>query len=94
MLGKKDVKRERMHLRLDAVSKRKLERAAAYANQSVAEFVLSGALSVAEEVLESHEQHVLGEADWDTFLQALDQPPRPNKALKQGFRWYRSQQRR
>lgn len=89
MLGKSTVKRDRMHLRLDAASKRKLERAAAYAQQSVTDFVLSQALEAANQVLKSHEQHVLSTADWDSFCKALDRPPKPNKALKQGFRWYR-----
>jgi uncharacterized protein (DUF1778 family) len=89
MLTKLSPKRDRMHLRLDSTSKRKLERAAAYAERTVSEFVLSQALAAAEQVIESHEQHVLSTADWETFCKALDRPPRPNKALKQGFRWYR-----
>lgn len=90
MLNKTGPKRDRMHLRLDRASKRKLERAAAYAEKTVSEFVLSQALEAADQVLEAHEQHVLSTADWEAFCQALDQPPRPNKALKQGFRWYRA----
>lgn len=83
-------KRDRMHLRLDATTKRKLERAAAYAQSSVTDFVLSQAVEAAEQVLKMHEQHVLSTADWETFCEALDQPPEPNRALKEGFRWYRS----
>lgn len=83
-------KRDRMHLRLDAATKRKLERAAAYAQKSVTDFVLSQAVDAAEQVLKTHEQHVLSTADWETFCKALDRPPRPNKALKEGFRWYRA----
>ncbi len=91
MLTKASPKRDRMHLRLDSVSKRKLERAAAYTEKTVSEFVLSQALEAADQVLDAHEQHVLTTADWDAFCQALDRPPQPNKALKQGFRWYRAQ---
>jgi uncharacterized protein (DUF1778 family) len=91
MLTKTSPKRDRMHLRLDAASKRKLERAAAYAEKTVSEFVLSQALEAADQVLEAHEQHVLSTADWEAFCKALDRPPRPNKALKQGFRRYRAQ---
>lgn len=90
MLSKSTVKRDRMHLRLDAASKRKLERAASYAQKSITDFVLSQALEAANQVLKSHEQHVLSTADWDTFCKALDKPPKPNKTLKQGFRWYRT----
>jgi len=87
---KASPKRDRMHLRLDAASKRKLERAAAFAQKTVSEFVLSQALEAANQVLKSHDQHVLSTADWESICKALDRPPRPNNALKQGFRWYRA----
>jgi len=83
-------KRDRMHLRLDAATKRKLERAATYAQKSVTDFVLSQAVDAADQVLKTHEQHVLSTADWDTFCKALDRPAKPNRALKEGFRWYRT----
>lgn len=89
MLTKQQSKRERMHLRLNTVAKRKLERAASYAHKSVSEFVLLRALEAADEVIEAQEQNVLSAADWQAFYRALDKPPRPNKALKEGFRWYR-----
>lgn len=90
MLTKTSLKRDRMHLRLDVATKRKLERAAAYAQKSVSDFVLSQAVEAANQMLKAHEQHVLSTADWETFCKALDRPPKPNRALKQGFRWYRS----
>lgn len=90
MLTKATPKRDRMHLRLDAATKRKLERAAAYAQKSVTDFVLTQAMEAADQVLKTHEQHVLSTADWDTFCKALDHAPKPNRALKQGFRWYRT----
>ncbi|OGW61017.1 MAG: hypothetical protein A2V83_06935 [Nitrospirae bacterium RBG_16_64_22] len=90
MLTKAAPKRDRMHLRLDAASKRKLERAAAYARKSVTDFVLSQAVEAAEHVLKTHEQRVLSAADWEAFCKALDRPPKPNRALKEGFRWYRA----
>ena len=83
-------KRDRMHLRLDAATKRKLERAAAYAQKSVTDFVLSQAVEAADQMLKTHEQQVLSTADWETFCKALDRPPKPNRALKEGFRWYRA----
>ena len=91
MLTKASLKRDRMHLRLDAATKRKLERAAAYVQKSVSDFVLSQAVEAANEVLKTHEQHVLSTVDWETFCKALDRPPKPNRALKQGFRWNRSE---
>lgn len=90
MLTKTSLKRDRMHLRLDAATKRKLERAAAYAQKSVSDFVLSQAVEAANQVLKAHEHHVLSTADWESFCEALDRPPKPKRTLKQGFRWYRS----
>ncbi len=83
-------KRDRMHLRLDVATKRKLERAAAYTQKSVTDFVLSQAVEAADQLLKSHEQHTLSTADWETFCKALDRPPKPNRELKQGFHWYRA----
>jgi hypothetical protein len=34
-------------------------------------------------------QHVLTIAEWEAFCKALDRPAKPNRALKEGFRWYR-----
>ncbi len=97
MLTKTTPKRDRMHLRLDAATKRKLERAAAYAQKSVTDFVLSQAVEAADQVLKTRERHVLSAADWEAFCKALDRPPKPkdrppkpNRALKEGFRWYRA----
>lgn len=90
MLIKAARKRDRLHLRLDAATKRKLERAATYAQKSVTDFVLSQAIEAADQVLKTREQHVLSTADWEAFRKALDRPPKPNRALKEGFRWYRA----
>ena len=83
------IKQERMHLRLDAPSKRKLERAAAYARKSVSEFVLDQALAAAQRTIDEREKIVLSAVDWDAFYEALARPPRPKAELRSGFRWYR-----
>jgi len=79
------VKQERMHIRLDALSKRKLERAATYVHKSLSEFVLNQALHAADEVIHEHETVTLNEADWEIFLDALENPPKPSAKLKQAF---------
>jgi uncharacterized protein (DUF1778 family) len=85
MTNAETVKQERMHIRLDALSKQKLERAAAYAQKSLSEFVLSRALHAADEVIQEHETLTLNEADWEVFLDALENPPKPNAKLKRAF---------
>lgn len=34
--------------------------------------------------------HGLTIAEWEAFCKALDRPAKPNRALKEGFRWYRN----
>lgn len=83
------IKRDRMHLRVDAKTKRKLERAAAYAESSVSDFVLENAVAAAERVIDSHEKVTLPAQDWDLFYAALIDPPEPNAKLKKAARRYR-----
>jgi uncharacterized protein (DUF1778 family) len=78
-----------MHLRLDAESRRKLERAAAYTNRSLSEFVLANAVAAAERVIDEQESIVLGERDRDAFFDAILNPPKPNETLVEAMRWYR-----
>ena len=83
------VKRDRMHLRLDAKTKRKLARAAAYEQTSISDFVLGQAMAAADRVIEAHEKVTLSAADWDAFFEALMNPPEPNKKLRAAVRRYR-----
>ncbi len=84
-----EVKRDRMHLRMDARAKRTLERAAAYAETSVSDFVLANAVAAAERIIDSHEKVTLSARDWDVFYDALINPPEPNEKLKEAARRYR-----
>jgi uncharacterized protein (DUF1778 family) len=88
-----DLKRDRMHLRLDSKTKRKLERAAAYEDKAVSDFVLQNALAAADRVIDSHEQVTLSKTDWDIFFEALIKPPKANDALKKAARHYRERVR-
>ena len=81
--------RARVHLRMNAVSKRTLERAAAYEGITVNRFVLSSAIAAAERVIESKEKVVLSATDWDTFHDALLNPPQPKAVLSAATRRYR-----
>ena len=89
MAGTAETKRERLHLRLDAGSKRKLERAAAYEETTVSRFVVRNAVAAAEQVIEARERSVLPATDWDAFHDALLNPPAPNAVLQRAARRYR-----
>lgn len=82
-------KRDRMHLRLDARTKRKLERAAAYEETTLSDFVLANAVAAAERVIASHEKIALSAKDWEVFYDALVHPPEPNEKLREAARRYR-----
>ena len=75
------LKQERMHIRLDAISKQKIERAAAYLNKNISEFVINQAVSAANQVIKEHETVTLTLEDAQIFLDALENPPQPNKKL-------------
>ena len=83
------LKHARVHLRLDARTKHKLERAAAYEETTVSRFVLANAVAAAERVIEAREKIVLPATDWDAFHNALLNPPAPNAALRRAARRYR-----
>jgi uncharacterized protein (DUF1778 family) len=85
MTNAETIKQQRMHIRLDSLSKQKLERAAAYVHKSLSEFVLGQALHAADEVIYEHETLTLTQADWDVFLDALETPPKPSAKLKRAF---------
>lgn len=85
MANAETVKQARMHIRLDALSKQKLERAAAYTHKSLSEFVLGQALTAADQVIHEHETLTLKQADWEVFLDALENPPQSSARLKQAF---------
>ena len=84
-----ETRHERLNLRFDARTRRKLERAAAYEETTLSRFVLHNAVAAAERVIEAREGIVLPATDWDTFHDALLNPPAPNAALKRAARRYR-----
>lgn len=79
------TKQERMHIRLDALSKQKLEKAASYSHKKLSEFVLTQSLAAAENIINEHEQLTLSSADWTLFLDALENPPTKNAKLKEAL---------
>ena len=83
------IKQERIHIRLDADTKTRLEKAARFVHKSLSEFVLSHALDSANTVIEEHEKINLTQKDWHIFLDALDNPPAPNNKLKEAFKLHK-----
>lgn len=83
-----ESKDDRLQVRLDAVSKNVLQRAANYRRKTVSQFVLATALEEAEKVIRENEVVNLSGADWTIFFDALTNPPPPNAALREAFAKY------
>lgn len=88
-----ELKSDRIQVRIDEVTKNKIERAAHYEHQTLSEFVVIKAAAAADEILGEKEKVTLSEADWSVFFEALTNPSPPNKALKAAFRRYQKRPR-
>ncbi|MGV0006184.1 MAG: DUF1778 domain-containing protein [Candidatus Porifericomitaceae bacterium WSBS_2022_MAG_OTU9] len=85
MSNSESIKQQRMYIRIDSLAKQKLERAAAYVHKSLSEFVLGQAIQAADAVRRQHENISFTQADWNVFLDAMDNPPKPSAKLKRAF---------
>lgn len=75
----------RLGFRLDAETKRQVERAAALERRSVTDFCLTALTRATAETIAQHESLVLSERDRKAFFDALISPPRPNARLRRAF---------
>lgn len=81
-------RQERISLRLSPQSKAKLERAAAYSDKTLTDFVVDVALQKADSVVQEREVITLTPAGWEEFQRMLLHPPKPNKRLQKAFAEY------
>lgn len=75
----------RMEFRTKRHVKETIRMAAALSGVDDSAFAVSAAYQAALETISAHEQTVLAPEDRDTFFAALDNPPMPNKALRDAF---------
>jgi uncharacterized protein (DUF1778 family) len=78
---KRAIRDERIHLRLTPAEKRRIQAAAEAECKPLTSFVLDSALSAANQLLTGRHTLRLNAAQWKAFIEALDAPPRSNKAL-------------
>jgi uncharacterized protein (DUF1778 family) len=81
----RDLKTERMELRLAPSAKRLIQRAMSVSGLAAGDLAYEGA----RRVLEEHERMVLVGADRDAFLQALRDPREPAEKLVAALRRHR-----
>jgi len=56
--------------------------------KSLSEFVIHSAQQVADKIVEKHNTFLATEEDKKIFFNALVNPPKPNKALKEAYKTY------
>lgn len=80
------VKNNRINIRLSNDDKSILELAAQLNKQSLSAYIYDIAMKQAELDIKKKEKIVLADRERDILLNALDNPPLPNKALRDLFK--------
>lgn len=79
----------RMNFRTQPRVKEAIQRAAAISGVDDSVFAMNAAYRAALDTIEAHERTVLTRADRKAFLDALDEPAQPTRALKEAFARHR-----
>lgn len=80
------IRGSRLGFRVDAKTKRLVERAAALERRNVTEFCLTALAAAAQGTIERHATLSLSEADRAAFFDALIHPPSPTARLRRALR--------
>jgi uncharacterized protein (DUF1778 family) len=83
------MKQERLDVRTSAKEKEQFEIAAAFLGVNLSAFMRMSAIEKSTEVLKQHDTLFLSNKARDAFLEALQNPPQPNKELKKAFKEYK-----
>ena len=81
------TKEKRIEFRVPDEAKKTIEDAAKLSNISVSSYILSTVLKQARLDLEKNEIITLNNKERDALMNALANPPEPNEALKELFKW-------
>jgi len=76
----------RLGFRVDAQTKKLVERAAALERRSLTDFCLTALTEATRATISRHESLALSERDRQAFFDALVQPPKPHFRLRRAFR--------
>lgn len=77
-----NIREDRIQLRADSMVKDTIKKAAQYMHQTMTDFILQSALKEANKVIDKNNISYLSSEDWASFMDALENPPEPNDALK------------
>lgn len=81
---------ERIDARLPAETKQLIERAAGITGVTTSDFIISKAYEAATTVVHEYDTWTLSRRDSKAFIDALLNPPEPNKALKAAAARYKA----
>lgn len=84
------IRGTRLGFRVDAETKKLVERAAALERRSMTDFCLTVLTEATRETISRHESLVLSERDRKVFFDSLVNPPKPNARLRKAFREMRA----
>lgn len=83
---KRRIRGSRLGFRVDAQTKKLVERAAALERRSLTDFCLTVLTQATQATITRHESIVLSERDRKAFFDALVHSPKPNARLRRAFR--------
>lgn len=82
------MKQDRIELRASEGERTRFIKAAAFTGMTLSAFLRQAALEKSETVLKNRDALTLSDRDRDLFLEALENPPKPNKQLQEAFNKY------
>jgi uncharacterized protein (DUF1778 family) len=82
---KRRARGSRLGFRVDAQTKKLVERAAALERRSLTDFCLTALAEATRATITRHEAIVLSDRDRQAFFVALVHPPKPNARLRRAF---------
>jgi uncharacterized protein (DUF1778 family) len=83
---KRRTRGSRLGFRVDAKTKKLVERAAALERRSLTDFCLTALTQATRAAITRHETIVLSDRDREVFFDAVIHPPKPNARLRRAFR--------
>jgi uncharacterized protein (DUF1778 family) len=82
------MKQDRIELRASQKERELLFEAALFSGMTLSSFLRQAALEKSEEVLKHRDSITLSDRDRAIFMDALENPPKPNKQLVNAFKFY------
>lgn len=77
------LKKERVEFRLSTSEKKVLEEAAILSNTTVSKFVSESVTGRANEVIEQHKRLQIESEQWDSVMEALENPSEPTDLMRE-----------